>query len=256
MAATQEKIELSEQTPLKSDTDTNAPVVGGAEVAEGADGTKAPAQEKKRWFFNKKGKGDAAKKGEEGEGAEVANSKDGGGESTTPAELNNKGKKAYWWQKKPCHNAEPNDQQQQELSYGINLVQRDDHQLQTDIDFGFDNIYGEPDSVHSLNGVWKTNYAVFQAVRCFFYKLFSFIIAIPLAVIFGILFALLSALSVFLCVPGGKLLSIPAKWIFKVWHFIVHSLFDPIFLSIGYLFSNVKVSRYGLNSDPTAVITA
>jgi len=53
-------------------------------------------------------------------------------------------------------------------------------------------------------------------VRSFTYKVFSTIVAIPLAIVFGILFAFVSALSVFLCVPAGRLLSIPVGWIAKV----------------------------------------
>jgi len=146
--------------------------------------------------------------------------------------------------------------QEQQLSYGVNLVQRDDNNLQSNIDLEYGHIYGEPDSVHSLNGIWRTNASVFLAVRSFFYKVFSLIIAIPLAVVFGVLFALASALSVFVFVPLGVLLSIPIGWVFKIWGCAVRAVFDPIFHAVGLSLSNVKISRYGLNTDPTAVMTA
>jgi len=97
-----------------------------------------------------------------------------------------------------------------------------------------DQIFGEPDAVHSLNGIWKTTNSVsfhqprpiqfpisppvqvFVAVRNFFYKLLSLIFAIPLAIVFGILFAVVSMLSVYVFVPIGRLLSIPFGWVAKV----------------------------------------
>uniref|UniRef100_A0A915E6X1 Caveolin n=1 Tax=Ditylenchus dipsaci TaxID=166011 RepID=A0A915E6X1_9BILA len=96
--------------------------------------------------------------------------------NTTP-----KNKKTYWWQRKPCHTGDQqHGQDNQQLSYGVNLVQRDDNGLQQAIDMDYGHIYGEPDSVHSLNGIWRANAHVFQSVRSFFYKLFSLIIAILL----------------------------------------------------------------------------
>jgi len=241
----QPQLELSEQTPLKSDTDALAGGPGAESTAEGGPTTTVTVNEKKRWFFAKKNKGP---KGEEG--SAVAPSKDV--EGGAPATGNDNKKKPHWWQRKPC----PELTQEQQLSYGVNLVQRDDHGLQTGIDLGYEDIYGEPDSVHSINTIWRTNSAVFQSVRSFFYKLFSFIIAIPLAIVFGVLFALVSALSVFVFVPAGVLLSIPVGWVFKVWSYAVRAVFVPVFQAVGHAFGNVKVSNYGLNTDPTAVLTA
>jgi len=239
----QPQLELSEQTPLKSDTDAAA-APGAESTAEGGP-TTTTTTTTKRWFFTKKSKGP---KGEEG--SAVAPSKDLEG-GAAPTGNDNK-KKTHWWQRKPCHELT----QEQQLSYGVNLVQRDDHGLQTGIDLGYEDIYGEPDSVHSFNSIWRTNATVFQAVRSFFYKLFSFIIAIPLAIVFGVLFALVSALSVFVFVPAGVLLSIPINWVFKVWSYAVRAVFVPVFQAVGHCFGNVKVSNYGLNTDPTAVLTA
>jgi len=235
---------MSEQAPLNPEA---------TQPAEGTGGDGGAEKKGKSWFF-KKGKGNSAtpKSGEgQTETAIVESNNENDGTAAATG-----GKKTHWWNRK-CNKPECTEANENEgLSYGVNLVQRDDRQLQTGIDFGFEDIYGEPDNVHSFNGIWRTNYAVFQAVRSFFYKLFSCIVAIPLAIVFGILFALISALSVFLCVPAGRLLSIPVCWVAKLWSVVVSAIFDPVFKSIGLLFGNVKVSRYGINSDPTAVISA
>ena len=58
---------------------------------------------------------------------------------------------------------------------------------------------------------------VFVAVRNFIYKFLTLIFAIPLAVVFGVLFGLVSVLSVYVFVPVGRLLAIPFSWVAKVW---------------------------------------
>ncbi|KAI1724923.1 caveolin domain-containing protein [Ditylenchus destructor] len=239
-------VELSEQTPLKSDTDT--PVVGAETTVVGVVPQEPVATESKKrgWIFSKKSKTTKAE-----ETSAVAPKDVEGGTAGTTNTTETK-KKCHWWQRKPC----PELTHQQQLSYGINLVQRDDRSLQTGIDLAYEDIYGEPDSVHSMDGIWRTNYAVFQTVRSFFYKFFSFIIAIPLAIVFGVLFALVSALSVFLCIPAGRLFSIPVGWIFKAWSYLVSSIFEPVFRSISHVFGNVKISSYGINTDPTAILSA
>jgi len=228
-----ENIAMSEQTPLN-------PAPAAESTAEGA--VSAPAN--KKWFFTKKTK--TVQSSDTATGANNDNNKEDVEAGAHVA------KKIRWWHRKPCAEG----QEHPCMSIGINMIQRDDHQLQSGIDLGFEDIYGEPDNVHSLDAIWRTNYAVFQSVRSFFYKVFSLIIAIPLAVIFGILFALVSTLSVYFCIPAGRLISIPVWWIASAWRFIVGAIFDPVFNSIGRLFTNIKISRYGINSDPTAVITA
>ncbi|KAH7729601.1 Protein CAV-1 a [Aphelenchoides avenae] len=235
-----EKVELSEQTPLKSDVDP--PAVGettATETAEGAQPIEAgpiTTTEKKKftWFRKEKKKPE--------ETAAITPVKEV--ETGEPEKV----KKCKWWTRKPCGTEE------QQMTVGVNLVQRDDRQLHSAIDLGFEDIFGEPDAVHSINGIWRATFSIFTAVRCFFYKLFALILAIPSAIVFGILYALASALQVFCCVPIGRLLSIPARWLFKAWSFIFTNVFDPVFNSIGRCFSGISIRRYGIPSDVTATI--
>ncbi|KAL3100450.1 hypothetical protein niasHS_001753 [Heterodera schachtii] len=139
-------------------------------------------------------------------------------------------------------------------TFRFDLVQRDSAKLQETIDLGVQDIFGEPDAVHSMNGVWKMSLTVFLTVRNFCYKLLSLIFAVPLAVLFGILFGLFSMLSVFVFVPVGRLLSIPFGWLAKLWAVLISAVCDPLCRSFALTFGNVKVTRYGINQDPTAVV--
>jgi uncharacterized membrane protein (DUF485 family) len=243
-------VEMNEQTPLKTaesagegeNAETTNPATEGQQTE-----TVKVVKEKKSWFTKKNAKKPAAPTSDEATATE----------SDAPKENNAIGekKKCQWWKRNTCAAAE-GVAKNNEPNFGINLTQRDDAGLQTAIDLGFEDIYGEPDSVHSLDNVWALNHKIFVNVKNFFYKLFALILFVPLSIVFAILFAFFSALSVFLIVPLGRLLAIPFGWVFKVWSYVIGYVLTPVFQSIGHLFGNVKVSKYGLNNDPTAVITA
>jgi len=138
------------------------------------------------------------------------------------------------------------------MSIGINMLDRDERAINEHVKLSFEDIYGEPDTMHSWDCVWRLTYRIFTWSRCFFYRLFALLLAIPSAFIFGILFALCTVLNIFACVPFGRALTIPATWIAKTWNFIVRSLFDPMFRSCGLCCAGITVRRYGISSDPTA----
>jgi len=235
-------VELNEQSvPLKSEQ----PAEGNAETGAGAEAK--PAKEKKSWFSGGKKKAAAAPEKTD----EVnAPAEDGGAEQ----------KKAGVRCPFRCFSrptaAAPAEGGEQPIqpNYGIDLIHRNDRNLQTCIDLSYEDIYGEPDTIHSMDSVWRVNQKIFVGVRTFFYKLFALILFIPLAIVFGILFALVSAFSVFVCAPVGKLLYIPCNWILTTWSILTSAILNPIFNAVSLVFSNIKLTRYGLNTDTTAVI--
>jgi hypothetical protein len=241
--ATEEKVELSEQTPLNPAefpplVETTTIVVSGEQPVVHEE------KERKKWWFGKKGKKTETRVTDEKEVVEKEGTVDNGGEP--------KAKKPHWWQRKPGCKAACTEG----TTFGIDYARRDEQQLQTAIDLTFADIFGEPDALHSLNGVWRVTHSIFTAVRCFFYKLFSIIIFIPAAIIFGVLFALVSALGVYVVIPTGRLFSIPATWIFKLWNYIVSGILEPLGVGIASIFSRIRIYRYGINNDPTATIGA
>jgi len=234
-----EKVELTEQTPLKSDTDLPATetTVETKEIKE-----EKPSGKQRTWFFKK-----TTKKTVETTEKTAPVETEAGAAAENQAE----GKKAHWWHCKKKETIKEGGENE-ELSIGLNMFHRDDKNLHTAVDLGFEDIFGEPDAVHSIDRVWRITYRVFTALRTFFYKLFTLIIAIPSAILFAILFALVSALHVFCCTPLGRLAAIPFGWLAKVWQVLVNAVFNPLFTSCGLCCSGISIRRYGLNSDVTA----
>jgi len=240
-------VELNEQSvPLKSGEQASE---GNVETGAGTTSGEEAQKPKKSWFGG--GKKKAASKQAEGEAPAEASGD--GKDQKNSVQGKRFGCPFRCFGKSSGPAAEAGEQQQPQ--FGIDLTHRDDRNLQTSIDLSYEDIYGEPDSIHSLDKVWSINQKIFVSVRSFFYKLFALIFFIPLAIVFGLLFALVSATSVFVFVPVGKLLTIPFGWVFKAWSFLVTQILNPIFQSVSHAFSNVKISRYGLNTDPTAVMS-
>uniref|UniRef100_A0A914HA05 Caveolin n=1 Tax=Globodera rostochiensis TaxID=31243 RepID=A0A914HA05_GLORO len=288
-------VELQEQSvPLKSaeqpqateGTETTTTTAVGVVVGVGPQGDEASSKskEKKGWFSKKKTQktdGDAAVADANEKGGGANNKAVAGAGAEGVADANNvkedkqskkKGGKQHQQRSgcpftlcraqkdefpRPFPPMTPYERQTYpEPTFQCDLVQRDSAKLQEAIDLGVHDIFGEPDAVHSLNGVWKTALTVFLAVRNFCYKMLSLVFAVPLAIVFGILFALLSTLSVFVFVPIGRLLSIPFGWLAKLWSVLVSAVCDPLCRSVALICGNVKVSRYGISQDPTAVLSS
>ncbi|KAK6029110.1 Caveolin [Ostertagia ostertagi] len=138
-----------------------------------------------------------------------------------------KPKKKCWWGK---HKTEE-EQRDDHISMGVDLVNRDEK---------------------CINGMFAWGFRRhLRFTRLFVYRFCSLILGLPAAILFGILFAIVSVINVFACVPIAKLLSIPANWIAKTWSWLVHAIIDPLATSLALLFSSFTIRKYGINSQPT-----
>ncbi|VDD85740.1 unnamed protein product [Enterobius vermicularis] len=226
---TQEKVEL-EQVPLKSDVDAPPMIDDGVTEKEITE----PAKKKTtyRWFFRSK-KGDV---------------------TTNNGELVSEGKKSpcKWWHRKEKSilDGATKDATQSPMTVGVNLLDRDEGDLNDHIVMDFGEVFAEPDACHSWNWTWLGANRVFGFTSNAVYKIVASLIAIPLAIVFGIVFGLLSVLGVFICTPVGRLLSVPCMAVAKAWNFAVRKVLDPIFASLGLMCPKAH-QRSTITTSPT-----
>ena len=211
----QDKLEL-EQVPLKSDVDTTPMIdVTPAEVEAATETTKkkAPCQ----WFFKKRN------------GEIIGNGYESGGEE--------KKMHCKWWSRKEkcMMNGESteNDTKDTGMTVGMNMLDRDENDMNKHIVMDFGDVFAEPDACHSWNWTWLSASRVYRFTSNTVYKLLAAIVAIPLAMIFGVIFGLFSVIGIFISTPIGRMLAVPCMTFAKAWNFIVRCLLDPIFASIG-----------------------
>ncbi|NP_001083587.1 caveolin 1 S homeolog [Xenopus laevis] len=125
----------------------------------------------------------------------------------------------------------------------IDLVNRDPKHLNDDVvKIDFEDVIAEPDGTHSFDGIWKTSFTTFTVTKYWFYRLLSAIFGIPLSLIWGIFFAILSFLHIWAVVPCIRSYLIEIQFLSRVYSIGVHTLFDPWFEAMGKMLSFIKIS--------------
>uniref|UniRef100_A0A663N547 Caveolin n=1 Tax=Athene cunicularia TaxID=194338 RepID=A0A663N547_ATHCN len=104
------------------------------------------------------------------------------------------------------------------------------------------NVIAEPEGTHSFDGIWKASFTTFTVTKYWFYRLLSAIFGIPMALIWGIYFAILSFLHIWAVVPCIRSYLIEIQCISRVYSICIHTFCDPLFEAIGKMFSSIRAT--------------
>ncbi|XP_034390005.1 caveolin-2 [Cyclopterus lumpus] len=118
---------------------------------------------------------------------------------------------------------------------------RDPSDVNAHLKVGFDDIIAEPGSAHSFDTVWIGSHAAFELVKFIFYRVLTTLLAVPVAFILGLVFAVLSCIHIWLVTPlirSFVMLLPPAR---VVWRSLTDTFVTPLFLSVGKSLSSVRV---------------
>ncbi|XP_063783306.1 caveolin-2 [Pseudophryne corroboree] len=118
---------------------------------------------------------------------------------------------------------------------------RDPHNLNGHLKLTFEDVIAEPDTTHSFDNVWICSTALYEISKYLVYKLLTVILAIPLAFVLGLLFAILSCLHIWIVMPFVRTCLMVLPSVQAVWKGITDSLIAPLFASMGRCFSSVSV---------------
>ncbi|XP_030071603.1 caveolin-1 [Microcaecilia unicolor] len=123
----------------------------------------------------------------------------------------------------------------------IDLVNRDPKHLNDDVvKIDFEDVIAEPDGTHSFDGIWKASFTTFTVTKYWFYRLLSAIFGIPMALMWGIYFAILSFLHIWVVVPCIRIYLIAIQCISRIYSIYIHTICDPLFEAIGLMCSNIR----------------
>ncbi|KAM4720668.1 caveolin-3 [Rhinophrynus dorsalis] len=129
------------------------------------------------------------------------------------------------------------------LTKEIDLVNRDPKGINEDVvKVEFEDVIAEPQGTHSFDGVWKASYTTFTITKYWCYRLLSALIGIPLSVIWGILFALISFCHIWAVVPCVKSYLIEIQCVGRTFSLCIHTFCDPLFEAMGKVFSSIRVT--------------
>ncbi|KAF8791116.1 caveolin-3-like [Argiope bruennichi] len=129
------------------------------------------------------------------------------------------------------------------LTAGLNLLDRDDRNVNDHINITFEDVLAEPDSGHSFVCVWQNSFILFDVVKFWFYRILSAILFIPFALIWGLFFAILTSVNVWIISPLLRIFDVVLFIVHRIWSGLIKTFLDPLFKSVGQICSNVQIAK-------------
>lgn len=90
----------------------------------------------------------------------------------------------------------------------------------------FEDVLAEPEAAHGFDPIWRSAYILFTGSRYWIYRLLAAIFALPLALVWGVTFSLITFFSVWFATPVLRIMDVFLFYIRRVFiHKIPISLF-------------------------------
>ncbi|XP_010881899.1 caveolin-1 isoform X2 [Esox lucius] len=125
----------------------------------------------------------------------------------------------------------------------IDLVNRDPKHLNDEVvKVDFEDVIAEPAGTYSFDGVWKASFTTFTVTKYWCYRLLTALVGIPLALVWGIFFAILSFIHIWAVVPCIKSYLIEIHCVSRVYSICIHTFCDPLFEAMGKCCSSIRIS--------------
>ncbi|XP_070687468.1 caveolin-2 [Pempheris klunzingeri] len=118
---------------------------------------------------------------------------------------------------------------------------RDPNDVNAHLKVGFEDVIAEPISTHSFDRVWIGSHAAFELVKFIIYRLLTTVLAVPLALILGMVFGLLSCIHIWLVMPMVQSIMMLLPSVQVVWRSLTDVFVTPLFHSMGKSLSSVQV---------------
>ncbi|AWP02691.1 putative caveolin-2-like [Scophthalmus maximus] len=97
----------------------------------------------------------------------------------------------------------------------------------------FEDVIAEPVSVRSGDRVWIWSNALFEVSRVWIYRIVTVLLAIPISVISGLLFAILSCLHIWIVGPCLQCTLMGTRWLQSLWSIVLGIIVRPLLTSAG-----------------------
>jgi len=84
----------------------------------------------------------------------------------------------------------------QNFTVGLNVLDRDEKGINEHVNLTFDDIIGETDANQGFEFIWRLSFLLFNFTKFWLYRIIAALLAIPLALIWAVVFALINLISV------------------------------------------------------------
>jgi len=129
------------------------------------------------------------------------------------------------------------------LSAGLNLADRDAKLINTDVCLDFDDVLAEPGSTHGLDPVWQISFVLFSQTKLWLYRIFAALVAVPAALMWALVFSLITVLYVWILAPALRLFELGVAIARRVFVGVMRCTVEPICSAVGAIFSQIGVSQ-------------
>ncbi|KAK2842708.1 hypothetical protein Q5P01_012908 [Channa striata] len=118
---------------------------------------------------------------------------------------------------------------------------RDPGDVNAHLKIGFEDVIAEPASAHSFDRVWIGSHAAFELLRFVCYRLLTTLLAVPMAFVLGLIFAVLSCIHIWLVMPVIQSFMMLLPSFRVVWRSLTDMFISPLFHSMGKSLSSIQV---------------
>ncbi|XP_059167735.1 caveolin-1-like [Physella acuta] len=128
------------------------------------------------------------------------------------------------------------------MKLDIDVINRDPNSINDHVKVAFEDVLAEPDGGHSFSCVWKGAYCCFCTCKRFYYNLFAIIGGLPMAMVWGIIYAFVNFYQVWLITPCMRIYIINCGCCQKFYSACIQCYMQPVYEAMSYCFSNIRVT--------------
>uniref|UniRef100_A0A671TEK9 Caveolin n=2 Tax=Sparus aurata TaxID=8175 RepID=A0A671TEK9_SPAAU len=140
--------------------------------------------------------------------------------------------------------AESNEEElliSESITVEINLNDRDPKQITEGVDkVDFEDVIAEPAGVRSVDCVWKYSFKTFTVSKHWVYRGLTAIFGLPLSLLWGLLFAFLSFLQIWVVAPCIKSLKFEFQCLCQPLLQVTKTVVRPVLKMVAKVYGSVK----------------
>ncbi|KAF6029501.1 CAV1 [Bugula neritina] len=123
------------------------------------------------------------------------------------------------------------------------LINRDPNNLNGSLTVAFEDIFGEPDGVHSPDCAYKCGFMCYEGAKSICYKIITVLCTWLYGFCWGCQFAYVTCCYIWMFTPTIRMLKLVCGTCQSIYATCVECCLVPLCSSCGALFSNIKVTQ-------------
>ncbi|CAG5980333.1 unnamed protein product [Menidia menidia] len=166
------------------------------------------------------------------------------GDSSDPEEFENGLEPQSLWKAQPSLEEEENIHTSTlvEISDTKPLINiRDPRGINDCLKVTFEDVIAEPVSVRSGDRVWIWSNALFEVSRVWIYRIVTVLLAIPMSVLSGFVFAILSCFHIWMIGPCIRCVRVGTHWLQSLWSILLDVIVGPFLRSAERCFGSFSI---------------